>query len=173
MVESRCARIIFRSGIQGLFSLQGLSYWRRLSHICVHQTEPLSSTPPPERLAEYTRAKSVAISLDSVVFDDGTMAGPDAQNNFVSYSATLAADRDFAAAVLAVQSGPAAALQGCLDSFASRQRGGPPLYDSQYNHRQASDARRLRMVLANRGAVEVFDAARSMAQDAAAFTLHR
>jgi hypothetical protein len=54
------------------------------------------------------------ISLDSVVYADGTMAGPDTMSKFVFYNATLAADRDFAAAVLALQSGSAAALRNSL-----------------------------------------------------------
>lgn len=128
---------------------------------------------PAGRLAEYTGAKSIVISLDSVVFADGTMAGPDTRNNFVNYSAKLAADRDFAAAILALQSGPAAALQSCLDNFASKPRSGPPSYDSEYNHRQASDARGLQRVLGNHGTADVFSSAKAMAQDAAAFTLHR
>ena len=54
----------------------------------------------PERPAGYAGAKSIVISLDSVVFADGTMAGPDTRNNFVFYCANIAADRDFAAARL-------------------------------------------------------------------------
>jgi hypothetical protein len=128
---------------------------------------------PPERLAEYTAAKSLVISLDSVVFADGTMAGPDTRNNFVSHSAKLAADRDFSAAVLALQSSPAAQLKNYLENVASRPRAGPPSYDSEYNRTLASHARTLQRVLANHGAEDVFSAAESMAQDAATFTLHR
>jgi hypothetical protein len=128
---------------------------------------------PPQRLAEYTDAKSLVISLDSVVFANGTMAGPDTRNNFVFYSAKLAADRDFAAEILALQSGSVAVLQSYLDNVASRRGVGSPPYNLEYNRRQASDARGLQMALAKHGAEDVFSEAKSMAQDAAAFTLHR
>jgi hypothetical protein len=117
------------------------------------------------------------ISLDSVLFADGTLAGPDTRNNFVQYSQRLAADRDFAAAVLSYQSGSVSGLQSYLDGEAVLDRSGGLGSQLNYIRRMAADARRSKMILAKPapkgGAAQVFASATALANDAAGLTLHK
>jgi hypothetical protein len=132
---------------------------------------------PPALLAELSSAKSIVISLDSVLFSDGTLAGPDTRNNFVQYSERLAADREFAAAVLSYQSGSVSGLQSYLDSEAILDRAGGLGSQRNYIHTLAADARRFQMIMAKPapkgGAAQVFASATTLANDAAGFTLHK
>jgi hypothetical protein len=132
---------------------------------------PSASTP---RMAQVTGALSIVISLDSAVFSDGTMAGPDSQSNFQRYSAHLAADRDFAAAIKALESAPEQALKGYLDQLnaASRAGSAQQVYEWEYNHRLGMDARGLKTVLSSRHADSVFSTAAGMGAAATAFPLH-
>jgi hypothetical protein len=99
-------------------------------------------------MAELSSAKSIVIFLDSVLFTDGTLAGPDTRNNFVQYSERLAADRDFAAAVLSYQSGSVSGLQSYLDSEAVQDRSGGLGSRRNYIHTMAASARRFQRILA-------------------------
>jgi len=143
-------------------------------------TTPRRNPPPADlaaRLAELTSAASIVISLDSVLFADGTLAGPDTRNNFVQYSQRLAADRDFASAVLSYQSGSVSGLQSYLDSEAVLDRSGGMGSQLNYIRRMAANARGFKMILAKPapkgGAAQVFDSATALANDAAGLTLHK
>ena len=143
-------------------------------------TTPRRNPPPADlaaRLAELTSAASIVISLDSVLFADGTLAGPDTRNNFVQYSQRLAADRDFASAVLSYQSGSVSGLQSYLDSEAVLDRSGGMGSQLNYIRRMAANARGFKMILAKPapkgGAAQVFAAATALANNAASITIHK
>jgi hypothetical protein len=133
---------------------------------------------PGPRQAELSSAASVVISLDSVLFADGTLASPDTENNLVQYSQKLAADRDFAAAVLSYQSGSVSGLQSYLDSEGAitANSGG---WGSQltYIRSWSADARGFKRILAKPapkgGVAQVFASATALANDAAGLTLHK
>jgi hypothetical protein len=143
-------------------------------------TTPRRNPPPADlaaRLAELSSAASIMVSLDSVLFADGTLAGPDTRNNFVQYSQRLAADRDLAAAVLSYQSGSVSGLQSYLDSEAVLDRSGGLGNQLNYIRRMAADARRFKMILARPapkgGAAQAFASATALANDAAGLNLHK
>lgn len=143
-------------------------------------TTPHRNPPPADlaaRLAELTSASSIVISLDSVLFADGTLAGPDTRNNFVRYSQRLAADRDFAAAVLSYQSGSVSGLQSYLDSESVLDRASGLGSQRDYIHTLASNARDLKRILdkpaPKGGAAQVFASATVLANNAASLTLHK
>lgn len=142
---------------------------------------PLAANP--QRVAQVTGAKSIVFTLDSAIFADGTIAGPDTQNNFESFSAQLAADRDFAAAVQTYQSGPITALESYLDSMGNASRAGlqSSVYDSAYSGRLRQDARDLKFMMSSHNTArhpaptpeQIYAAAASIGSAAAGFTLHR
>jgi len=145
------------------------------AYITPRRNPPLPA--PATRLAELSSAASITISLDSVLFADGTFAGPDTRNNFVQDSQKLAADQAFAAAVLSYQSGSVSGLQSYLDSEAVADRSGGLGSQLNYVHRMAAHARLLKKVLAKPapkgGAAQVFASATALANDAAGFNLHK
>lgn len=134
---------------------------------------PSSDSP---RIQQVAAAKSIVVSLDSAVFADGSMSGPDTQTNFLRYSARLAADRDYAAAVKGFEGEPLASLNTYLDELDAGSRRGPaqPVYDWEYRHRLGVDARGLKMALSGRHAAEInpFANAAQVGAAAAAFPLH-
>lgn len=139
---------------------------------------PRGHTPATDspRIQQVAAAKSLVIGLDSAIFADGTMAGPDTQNNFLRYTAQLAADRDFAASIKGFEGTPIASLTAYLDQLDAASRSGPPqpIYDWEYNHRLGSDARHLKPAPTSRHAAGInpFDMAAQIGAAAAAFTLH-
>jgi hypothetical protein len=117
----------------------------------------------------YNNARNINITLDSVLFTDGTLLGPDRQNTFARYTAQTQADKTLAEGVLTSQAGGLQALQQYLDSKATLL----PVGDDFYAREISALARSWRALLTKHGPTAVVTAAAAVKNETDAFMIHR
>jgi hypothetical protein len=145
---------------------------RGYSYIAVHSNFGAGLTHP---MTFYTSAASIKTSLDSVIFTDGTFVGPDTQSKFAQYTGRLAADRDFANAVLSYKGGAVASLKTFLDGEAVRSHNLSPsqAYQYEYTKERSVRARNSQQTLAKKGFDAVISNALELSSDASQVNLHK
>jgi hypothetical protein len=126
----------------------------------------------------YDSSQAVNISLDSVLFEDGTFVGPDTVDTFDRTAAELSAVQTLAKSVLAYKSeGGAAALQKYLAdtaaSFGTSLQKDETLFESTLGLKLAQRAGMLSDELSARGAEAVFSDASAMLNETANVTIHK